>query len=99
MSIGQDKLYDLAMSRLDNDKVKEKLGGVMVGVLAAEAAGNLSTHFNSTSMSQVQTLEGLKALGYDSASAPAQSVNTAAAKMHSILGKIGDAVANQVGSV
>lgn len=99
MSIGRDKLVDLAMSRLDSDKVGDKLGGVMVGVLATEAAGNLTSHFNSTSMSQVQTLNQLKDLGYDEKSAAAQSVITASAKMHSILGKIGEAVASQVSSV
>lgn len=99
MSIGRDKLVELAMSRLDNDKVEGKLGGVMVGVLATEASGNLTSHFNATSMSQVQTLSQLNELGYDKDSAPAIAVNAAAAKMHSILGKIGEGVAGLVSSV
>lgn len=96
MSIGKDKLVELAMSRLDNDKVGDKLGGVMVGVLASEAAGNLTSHFNATSREQVTTLKELETLGYDKDSDVARSVNTAAAKMHSILGKIGDGVAAHV---
>ena len=96
MSASKEKLFELAMSRLDHDKVSDKLGQVMVGVLASDAAGNLTGHFNSTTREQVTTLKDLKELGYDQDSDVARNVNTAAAKMHSILGKIGDSVAKAV---
>lgn len=96
MSIGKDKLIELAMSRVNNDKVEESLGQVMVGVLATDSATNIADASARVSLNQVNTLTSLKDLGYDKDSQVAQSVNDSSTEIQKVLVKLANAAAKHV---